>query len=290
MRLPEINRYLDRIAPTPLVPVRLDENRAADLVQARVLESKRVDQGPDRRVHPGQGPAPGRDRAGWNGRRGLERLDQHRHGARGRAARAAICRRDARGSQPRAPADHRGLRRRGRVHGAIRGHHGRPRGRGPRSEGAGRLPAAPVLQSRQSPRPPSADRAGGHCPDPRRHCRRGRQRRRDGGTLVGLWEGFTDHGCDVAAFAARPVAGLGMDCAECCSFSGRIPGVADGLSAIYAAFQPGSRVELDVPDDEALQTARRLIKQRVPRRAQLRPELPCRADGRRAPRPQLPAS
>ena len=62
-----------------------------------------------------------------------------------------------------------------------------------------------------------------------------------GGTLVGLWEGFADFGCDVAAFAARPVTGLGLDGAECCSFSGRIPGVADGLSAIYAAFEPESR-------------------------------------------------
>ncbi len=81
-----------------------------------------------------------------------------------------------------------------------------------------------------------------------------------GGTLVGLWEGFTDHGCQVAAFAARPVTGLGLDGAECCSFSGRIPGVAEGLSAIYAAFQPESRIELDVPDDEAMETARRLIR------------------------------
>ena len=81
-----------------------------------------------------------------------------------------------------------------------------------------------------------------------------------GGTLVGLWEGFTDHGCQVVAFAARPVTGLGLDGAECCSFSGRIPGVADGLSAIYAEFQPESRIELDVPDDEALETARRLIR------------------------------
>jgi cysteine synthase A len=85
-----------------------------------------------------------------------------------------------------------------------------------------------------------------------------------GGTLVGLWEGFHDHGCDVAVFAARPVTGLGMDCAECCSFSGRIPGVADGLSAIYAAFAPGSRVELDVPDDEALEITRRLIRKGFP--------------------------
>jgi cysteine synthase len=85
-----------------------------------------------------------------------------------------------------------------------------------------------------------------------------------GGTLVGLWEGFTDHGCDVAVFAARPVTGLGLDGAECCSFSGRIPGVADGLSAIYSAFEPGSRVELDVPDDEALEVTRRLIRRGFP--------------------------
>jgi cysteine synthase A len=85
-----------------------------------------------------------------------------------------------------------------------------------------------------------------------------------GGTLVGLWEGFTDHGCHVAAFAARPTMGRALDGAECCSFSGRIPGVADGLSAIYAAFQARSPVELDVPDDEALETARRLIRQGFP--------------------------
>ena len=30
-----------------------------------------------------------------------------------------------------------------------------------------------------------------------------------GGTLVGLWQGFADHGCAVAAFAARPVTGTG---------------------------------------------------------------------------------
>ncbi len=87
-----------------------------------------------------------------------------------------------------------------------------------------------------------------------------------GGTLVGLWQGFADHGCDVDAFAARPVCGTALDGAECCSFSGRIPGVADGLSAIYRAFQgqPRSLVELDIPDDEALETARRLIRRGFP--------------------------
>ncbi len=85
-----------------------------------------------------------------------------------------------------------------------------------------------------------------------------------GGTLVGLWHGFTDHGCDVAAFAARPVIGTALDGAECCSFSGRIPGVADGLSEIYRSFRPSSLVELDVPDNEALETTRRLIRRGFP--------------------------
>ena len=85
-----------------------------------------------------------------------------------------------------------------------------------------------------------------------------------GGTLVGLWEGFHDHGCAPSAFAARPTVGLALDGAECCSFSGRIPGVVEGLSAIYAGFRPPSLVELDVPDDEALETARRLIRKGFP--------------------------
>jgi cysteine synthase A len=85
-----------------------------------------------------------------------------------------------------------------------------------------------------------------------------------GGTLVGLWHGFADHGCAVSAFAARPVVGMALDGAECCSFSGRIPGVADGLSAIYAGFSRESLVELDVPDEEALETARRLIRHGFP--------------------------
>jgi cysteine synthase A len=85
-----------------------------------------------------------------------------------------------------------------------------------------------------------------------------------GGTLVGLCQGFTDFGCAVSAFAARPVVGSSFDGAECCSFSGRIPGVAEGLSAIYAAFRSDSLVELDVSDEEALDVARRLIRKGFP--------------------------
>ena len=81
-----------------------------------------------------------------------------------------------------------------------------------------------------------------------------------GGTLVGLCQGFGDFGREALAFAARPVAGLALDGAECCSFSGRIPGVVEGLSEIYSGFKPASLVELDVADDEALEVARRLIR------------------------------
>lgn len=85
-----------------------------------------------------------------------------------------------------------------------------------------------------------------------------------GGTLVGLFQGFTDFGCQVAAFAARPTGGKALAGAECCSFSGRIPGVVEGLSGIYQRDRPEGLVELDVPDDEALETARRLIRKGFP--------------------------
>lgn len=87
-----------------------------------------------------------------------------------------------------------------------------------------------------------------------------------GGTLVGLYQGFTDCGSSVTAFAARPVTGRGpaFENAECCSFSRRIPGVVEGLSAIYAGFRPAALVEVDVPDDEALEVTRRLIRKGFP--------------------------
>jgi len=87
-----------------------------------------------------------------------------------------------------------------------------------------------------------------------------------GGTLVGLSQGFADAGCTVASFAARPVSGTAIEGAECCSFSGRIPGVVEGLSAIYAAYcsSTSTLVELDVADDDALDVARRLIRKGFP--------------------------
>ena len=61
-----------------------------------------------------------------------------------------------------------------------------------------------------------------------------------GGTLVGLYHGMRDHGCGAKPFHARPVSAPGepvaagcFDHAECCSFSARIPGVADNMSRLY---------------------------------------------------------
>jgi cysteine synthase A len=70
-----------------------------------------------------------------------------------------------------------------------------------------------------------------------------------GGTLVGLFQGFSDYGFRLKPFAARPVTGKNFGDAECCMFSARIPGVIDGLSEIYnEAALPGLE-ELEVDDD-----------------------------------------
>jgi cysteine synthase A len=85
-----------------------------------------------------------------------------------------------------------------------------------------------------------------------------------GGTLVGLYHGLSDGGGRVSAFAARPIAGGALQDVECCSFSTRIPGVADGISKIYRPAEIPGLVELEVADQEALETARRLIARGFP--------------------------
>lgn len=86
-----------------------------------------------------------------------------------------------------------------------------------------------------------------------------------GGTLRGLWEAFDAVGCRTRAYAAIPCEGGSfVDNAECCSlcFSGAVPGVADGLSAIYAEWKAGLRdgviEEVGVPDGLCLDLTRRL--------------------------------
>lgn len=85
-----------------------------------------------------------------------------------------------------------------------------------------------------------------------------------GGTIVGLYSAFAEAGCPVTPFVARPVSGTSMQDIECCSFSSRVPGVVDGLSKLYRdAVLPG-KVELNVPDEVAVCTARALIRRGFP--------------------------
>lgn len=86
-----------------------------------------------------------------------------------------------------------------------------------------------------------------------------------GGTLVGLHAGLSEAG-DPRPIVARPVqSGLALDL-ECCSvglagaFSCRIPGVADCISGIFRrAVLPGL-LEVNVSDTDAIETARSLIR------------------------------
>ena len=85
-----------------------------------------------------------------------------------------------------------------------------------------------------------------------------------GGTLLGLWGGCRLAGCDCRPYAARPTTGSGGSELECCSFSGRIPGVMDGLSRLHRPEDlPGLEV-LEIEDEVALSTTRELIRQGFP--------------------------
>ena len=81
-----------------------------------------------------------------------------------------------------------------------------------------------------------------------------------GGTLVGLFAGLSESGCPVVPVLARPVNLVRTPDAECCSFSGRIPGVADALSSIFAPERVPGLLTIEVRDEEALATTRELIR------------------------------
>ena len=84
-----------------------------------------------------------------------------------------------------------------------------------------------------------------------------------GGTLVGLYQGCRDHCPGVIPVFARPVDYLTSD-PECCSFSGRIPGVAECVSRIFeeSAFLNLETIEIHAED--ALNTTRQLIAMGYP--------------------------
>lgn len=81
-----------------------------------------------------------------------------------------------------------------------------------------------------------------------------------GGTLVGLFEGLCESGCPVVPVLAKPVNLTRAPDLECCSFSGRIPGVADSLSEIFRPERLPGLLTVEVQDEDALITTRELIR------------------------------
>jgi cysteine synthase A len=81
-----------------------------------------------------------------------------------------------------------------------------------------------------------------------------------GGTLMGLYQGFVECGCTVLPALARPINGKVTPDAECCSLSGRIPGVVDGISSIFREELLPGLMQVEVDDEEAIGVTRRLIK------------------------------
>ena len=83
-----------------------------------------------------------------------------------------------------------------------------------------------------------------------------------GGTLVGLYQGLAAVHPAIRPVVARPIAGS-MPCdLECCSlnFSCRIPGVADCISGIFRRANLPGLIEVNVSDEDAMQTTRALIR------------------------------
>ena len=81
-----------------------------------------------------------------------------------------------------------------------------------------------------------------------------------GGTLVGLIRGCATPGKTPRAYLARPVnLGTPRD-QECCSFSCRIPGVMECASELFREADYPALRTVEVPDQEAIETTRALIR------------------------------
>jgi len=81
-----------------------------------------------------------------------------------------------------------------------------------------------------------------------------------GGTLVGLVRGCQAPPRVPHAFLARPVELHSPRETECCSFSARIPGVMECASHLFREADYPLLKTIEVPDEEALETARELIR------------------------------
>ncbi|MGD9019125.1 MAG: cysteine synthase family protein [Desulfuromonadales bacterium] len=88
-----------------------------------------------------------------------------------------------------------------------------------------------------------------------------------GGTLVGLYNGFRDSGCNIVPVMARPVCVSQAACyangcfqqADCCSFSTCVPGVMDNQSGILRTAELNRLITIEIEEEQALATTRALI-------------------------------
>ena len=85
-----------------------------------------------------------------------------------------------------------------------------------------------------------------------------------GGTLVGLMRGCNSDRHIQRAFLARPVELDRTREQECCSFSGRIPGVLECVSSLFRESDYLNLTTIEVADEEALETTRELIRMGFP--------------------------
>jgi cysteine synthase len=81
-----------------------------------------------------------------------------------------------------------------------------------------------------------------------------------GGTLVGLYLGCAEVGCNTIPVHARPFNLYPAGEVECCSFSARIPGVVDRISEIFREDRLPGLMTVEVCDDDAIDTTRQLMR------------------------------
>ncbi len=85
-----------------------------------------------------------------------------------------------------------------------------------------------------------------------------------GGTIVGLFNAMRNAGCPVVPFAARPITKSAFPDLECCSFSSRVPGVVEGIATLFHEAELPGLVTIEVEDDHAIETTKRLITRGFP--------------------------
>ena len=94
------------------------------------------------------------------------------------------------------------------------------------------------------------------------NCGRGCEWRRHGRNAGGLDRRVDDAGCAVIPVLAKPITFNGD--IECCSFSGKIPGVVDSISTIFREGRLPRLETIEIEDRDALAVSRELLQRGFP--------------------------